>query len=893
MNTPFYVRLALLLATIGMLVSAAAAQDAAANPAQCHFALSVDPHGTATFNLILRWSRSAKVPKPDQVEQILRGIFPQPVDNLRKNSFPHGMMLSGRVIEAFPPVDARIAGELELGELADLVQPLGVSQILVWVQSLRTDPRNFTPTPPQSFKVATDNPEPVYFTLQGPPRASSGPVAILPVLFLAPLGVLFWRRRATLKHPDRSLPWYHFWRWCRGINLVNWLVWLTAVPAVGVEEFLTPHLPSYSGAVGSIYWTILLLPPWFMMSLINTQSQAMLSRLTGSSLGTREIVRRSLGGLLRVMIPIVLMVYGVIGLMGAGYRAGAPWLAAAVIIRLVAARLIRPSPDLRPHALTFGELRDRIFTLAGYAGVTLKQIYLVPTGKMPFANAFAVNGGNVLMTDHLLRHFTRREVEAIAAHELGHLRYGHPGWIGIFLVGGLIVNAIASAVIGATWPTSWLRHVPLAILPTLLLYYFMLRRFEYQTDGYAAWMCGDPEALITGLVKLQHVSFLPLSWGPWEGFLLTHPSTSMRVEAIARANGVCRKRLQELIEHPELADDRYPLPASLLDPDLIFSPAFKARSVQRIAWSLIAALVVTPALAALAVYWTALEDAALIAALVAGAALTVVTVIVLHNYVPLWGYAEVRRRLKAKLQAQGIDPEALGGIFVSFAPDPSPRMYESYTNWDFGFLFLQGERLCYVGEQTRFALRRDQVTDLRRDQGVPRWWPVQYLYVSWHDAEQGKSGTFNVRAGQVRSMRQLDRATAELAEALRRWWEEPTTAEVPAPLAELAPPCIGEVTSAPVESLIKGRSLFGQTYLLVVLGAALSYVLGLPFGVKEDWLGAYVPLVAGLALWISIVPVWWRCRRAAKEPVPLRPEEPRRQVVAVPADATEEPATQS
>jgi hypothetical protein len=197
-------------------------------------------------------------------------------------------------------------------------------------------------------------------------------------------------------------------------------------------------------------------------------------------------------------------------------------------------------------------------------------------------------------------------------------------------------------------------------------------------------------------------------------------------------------------------------------------------------------------------------------------------------------------------------------VFVGFAPDAGPRLYENYANWDFGFLFLLGDRLCYVGEQTRFALRRDQVTGWHLGRGLPRWWQVPSLYVSWEDAERGTFGTFNVRAGQVRSMRQLRRATADLEAMLRRWWEQPAApAEVPPALGGLPTPSIGEVTSVPVLALLNPSGLVFQSGFVFLLGLGVSLLLGLPFAREQGRLAWYVPAVAVLGLWFQLLPLWW------------------------------------
>src|SRR5262249_22562956 len=189
------------------------------------------------------------------------------------------------------------------------------------------------------------------------------------------------------------------------------------------------------------------------------------------------------------------------------------------------------------------------------------------------------------------------------------------------------------------------------------------------------------------------------------------------------------------------------------------------------------------------------------------------------------------------MRAQGIDVEGWGGILVGFAPHGEPRSYEGYANWDIGYLFVVGDRLGFVGEQTRFALRHEQITDLRLGPSMPRWVKTPYLYVTWKAPERDMGGTFNLRVLEVRSLRQLARATGALEQKLRPWREQPPApAELPAALAELSPPSLGEVTGVPVQAIFNaGAWVFGAAFL-VLLGAGLSVLCGLPFSTEDGGL---------------------------------------------------------
>jgi hypothetical protein len=232
-----------------------------------------------------------------------------------------------------------------------------------------------------------------------------------------------------------------------------------------------------------------------------------------------------------------------------------------------------------------------------------------------------------------------------------------------------------------------------------------------------------------------------------------------------------------------------------------------------------------------------------------------VILLTLDHYLPVRAYSEVHRRLAVKLGQDGVAPP---GTFVSLAPHGEVRLYEGFTNWDFGFLELRGDRLIYVGEQGRFSLTREQVTDVRLGPGMKRWWSYDYLYISWKGPDG--AGTFNLRAGDVRSMRQLARGTAALEQAVRKWWEQPGAAEGPSDGPP--PPAFGEVTSAPAAAVIQPSGALMQVAIAAALAAVLGWALGLPFG-EASWLGYFPPAAAALGVVFLLVPIWANRRLGA------------------------------
>ncbi len=865
-------RLGFVLSTLALLASpGTAAQDgqdeeAAPGPAgTCLLHLSIDEQGTAAAGLSVQWAQPSGM-KPKQVEEALRGSFPAPLRTVKRQAHRDGITITGRIVEGFPLQDGRIEGDLDLAPLAKLLRPLGIPHIEVWVVGVSG--RSSRPDHQRAWqhhvRVSTATPTPVHFALGAKPGACIWSLTTLTALVLIPVGLVLWRRRLALREADRTMGWYRFMRSVSWTVLGTWAVWLTAASALEVDALLASVLPTEVGMSRATRWAVLLMPPWFVTVCCSAVAREVFGRLSGSPRGT-GVCRRVALSLVGTMIPLLLVVIGISSLVDGSFRAGALWLVAALGMRLLGTRRGIPRRKLEPYALTTGELRDRVFALAGKMGVALRQVYVLPTGEIPEVHAFAALGGSVYISEHLLGHLSRREVEAVAAHELAHLKFHHPVLLLILFVGVLVTSVLVQPVLLPWLEDLWLGHLPIGLVVALAILFAISRRFEHQTDSYAAWLVGDPEALITGLIKLHRLSLLPMRWGKWEEGLMTHPSTSFRLEVIARENGISRQRLEEIIDQPDSSADRYPLPTTVTDEGQIFSADFRARMITRVSGALLSGMLLTPALAAAAVSWGAWEEGIEGGILAGGAILTAVVLLTLHNYVSQWGCAEVRRRLASRLKVQGIDVDAWGGTFVGFAPASCPRLYDQFTNWDFGFLFLAGERLCYVGEHTRFALMRRQVTEVCPGPGDPNWWPVPYLYLTWKDPEQGTGGTWNLQAAEGSTRWQLRRSTRKLEAAVRRWCEEPPQeAADPAALKELAPPALGEVSGTPVAALWRPWTQLLSTILVLFLGAGISLLLGLSLDPDQGGMAWYVPLIACLAGWFETLPLW-RSRTSARQ----------------------------
>ena len=101
-------------------------------------------------------------------------------------------------------------------------------------------------------------------------------------------------------------------------------------------------------------------------------------------------------------------------------------------------------------------------------------------GGMFGANAFALPGGTIVVTDQLLEVLKSREqILAVLSHEAGHVELQH----GVRnIIQALGIAAVFAAVIG---DVSWLAESIVVTAPTLLQQMSYSRDFEREADGFA------------------------------------------------------------------------------------------------------------------------------------------------------------------------------------------------------------------------------------------------------------------------------------------------------------------------------------------------------------------------------------------------------------------------
>ncbi len=242
--------------------------------------------------------------------------------------------------------------------------------------------------------------------------------------------------------------------------------------------------------------------------------------------------------------------------LGAAMNFFAYWFSDKIVLRMYNAREVDAASAPHFH----GVVRE----LAQRAGLPMPKVYLIDEAQ---PNAFAT-GRNpdhaaVAATTGILQLLSARELRAVMAHELAHVKHRD-----------ILTSTIAATVAGAV---SSLAHMfmffggredgranpivgalvmILAPIAAMLIQFAISRAREFGADSGGAEISGDPQALASALEKMERYAkglpmpaaeqhpataqmmiINPLAGGGMAGLFSTHPSTH---ERIARLRAMAR-----------------------------------------------------------------------------------------------------------------------------------------------------------------------------------------------------------------------------------------------------------------------------------------------------------------------------------------------------------------
>lgn len=180
----------------------------------------------------------------------------------------------------------------------------------------------------------------------------------------------------------------------------------------------------------------------------------------------------------------------------AGWVGDVSTLLAAVAIVIAAPLLTRVVLELEP--MPDGPLRQDLLDVCRRHHVSVRELLVWKThGSMINAAVMGVMGRlrYILMTDALLDAMTRQQIEAVVAHEVGHVRRHHMPWLLVSMLAAIaIVVAVLLVAQGRPVAGSVAAELPTASTTVALVvgggvvlavFGWISRRFERQADAFA------------------------------------------------------------------------------------------------------------------------------------------------------------------------------------------------------------------------------------------------------------------------------------------------------------------------------------------------------------------------------------------------------------------------
>lgn len=263
------------------------------------------------------------------------------------------------------------------------------------------------------------------------------------------------------------------------------------------------------------------------------------------------------------IVLALLLLMAALGWLVAGWL-GVKWTLFLSAVLLVISQRVSPQLILRMYRarpLQSSYLGQALQELARRAGLDfVPGLFYVPSQIL---NAFSAGSGKnsaIALTDGMLRGLSSRELIAVLAHELSHIR-NKDLWVmnladvfsrvtSSFSFAGLVLLFLnLPLLIMQEYSVPWLLILILVFAPSLsaLLQLALSRSREFDADIDAAVLSADPAGLASALVKMEKVQ-----QGLWARIFF--PTYRQRQPSVLRSHPQTQKRIQELqaLQHEKL-----------------------------------------------------------------------------------------------------------------------------------------------------------------------------------------------------------------------------------------------------------------------------------------------------------------------------------------------------
>jgi STE24 endopeptidase len=296
---------------------------------------------------------------------------------------------------------------------------------------------------------------------------------------------------------------------------------------------------------------ILLNLPWSVYSTFIIEGKFGFNRTTPWIF----IIDRAKGVLLSILVGVPLLYALLFVFLSSGTRW---WLISFILVTVFQLSLVWIYPTLiaplfnKFQPLEIADLREQIQNIVKNAGFKAREIFVMDASKRSsHGNAYFTGlrkNKRVVFYDTLLKALENKEILAILAHELGHMKLKH---IPKSLVTSLIISFSGFWLMGKLSDEVWFYsgHFLRAMSPGALFIIFLQafpvytfwftpigswisRKREFEADAYAASETNGAD-LISGLLKLYQQNASPVvSDRFYSGFYHSHPPALERIKKL-------------------------------------------------------------------------------------------------------------------------------------------------------------------------------------------------------------------------------------------------------------------------------------------------------------------------------------------------------------------------
>ena len=495
-------------------------QEAPSEPTpSAKLSIQIDAYGGAAVDLKI-FDGSV----PTSLAPTMRQVMGCEFSGMKETEGEGDRIFSARCAHAFLKRGLLVGGHVQLAPLMELLKQANVPSLDAVIRHPRTAFSQFD----DSTWTLNSSTQSLEYTKHFSPADSGADVRMafgyslmnfLPlVLLLCPVGLTMVMRWAAVRarNWDSIVIWFTYWRLFGWVMFASWLLWVQGSKVIDCNALARFLLNGSSYAV-VLQLAMLLIPAILVQLICTVASGAVLSRVSGQRWVLPVTIKHAFWHEPLNIWPLLLLLAGVASLVLYNeFVLGPICLAAAYGTRQVLLYLWFRFQDLRRYELPAGELRTSILELAEKAGVTLKEVYLLPSAEGRLSGAYMIRGRRLFVSEAMLHFLQKQETEAVLVRAFVHEhRHHYDIIVGLAAAALPLIHRFSHlGIVAGILP--WAIRGPLLVWLTPVLLYLLWRRFDRVAERETASITGDSQALVTALPKLAQLNVFGFYWRRFE-----------------------------------------------------------------------------------------------------------------------------------------------------------------------------------------------------------------------------------------------------------------------------------------------------------------------------------------------------------------------------------------